>query len=56
MDIKAYLKDNLKDYDLEGCEIVDEDVEYMRYLMDEEGLSKEDAMKIVLRDIWELLN
>lgn len=56
MDIKTYLEENLKKYDLEGCEITDEDIEYMRSLIEEDGLSKEDAMNIVLRGIREILN
>lgn len=52
---KKYLEQHLKDFELDGCEISEEDALYMLDLM-KRGMNKDKAMETVLNGISDCLD
>lgn len=53
---KKYLETHIKDFELDGCEISEEDAINMLNLINKEGKTKEDAMKEILKGIRDTLD
>ena len=53
--IMSDLVDNAKDYELEGVEFTQEDVDYVEELI-KDGIPYDKAIKNCLNDIYEVLN